>query len=166
MPSQSPFRCALARNHKWYYPIGQPVWSLPETREENAKRNHYCNRSSRIGRGKYWAPTYLNTERSPVSFTIIYDHYRKFPIIRKQAGTSSLAIMNHVKSIFPLPAHNRQWATIQLPRVRQLKETYGIEHVTSSSLFLQSNGFAERMVQTVKNTLRRKSRGSIHWNTV
>ena len=37
MPSQSSFRCVLARNHKWHYPLCQPVWSLPETPEENVK---------------------------------------------------------------------------------------------------------------------------------
>ena len=37
MASQSPFRCVLARNHKWRYPICHPACSLPETQEEDAK---------------------------------------------------------------------------------------------------------------------------------
>ena len=51
---------------------------------------------------------------------LLYDDYNKFPIIRTPAGNSSIAIMNHMESIFPLPAHNRPWATIKLPRVSPL----------------------------------------------
>ena len=33
--------------------------------------------------------------------------------------------------------------------------TYGVEHITSSPMYPQSNGSAERMVQTVENILRK-----------
>ena len=66
MPSQSPFHCVLARNHKWHHPVCQPMWSLPETPEENAKET--LMQSCDVGRGKYWVPTYSATES--VSITI------------------------------------------------------------------------------------------------
>ena len=54
-------------------------------------------------------------------YLLLSDYYSKFPIIRKLAGTSSLAIINHMKNFCrtwnPLSAHNGQWATVQLPRV-------------------------------------------------
>ena len=69
-----------------------------------------------------------------------------------------------MKSIFPLPAHNKDnGLQYNCREFRQFKEEYGIEHITSSSLYSQSNGFAERMVQTVKNTLRWKRGGPIPW---
>lgn len=33
--------------------------------------------------------------------------------------------------------------------------TYGIDHITSSPLYPQCNGFAERMVQSVENILKK-----------
>ena len=43
-----------------------------------------------------------------------------------------------------------------MPRVSPVyTEAYCIQHITSSPLYPQSTGFAERMVQTVKNTLRK-----------
>ena len=93
-------------------------------------------------------------------YLLLSDHYSKFPIIRKLTGTSSLAIVNHMKSIFSEHGIPSQLITDNGPQYdsrefRQFTESYGIEHITSSPLYPQSNGFAERMVQTVKNTLRK-----------
>ena len=53
---------------------------------------------------------------------------------------------------------------------RQFTEAYAIEHITSSPLYPQSSGFAERMVQTVKNTLRKCDEEGedpyLNWNTI
>ena len=93
-------------------------------------------------------------------YLLLSDHYSKFPIIRKLTGTSSLAIVNHMKSIFSEHGIPSQLITDNGPQYdsrefRQFTESYGIEHITSSPLYPQSNGFAERTVQTVKNTLRK-----------
>ena len=73
----------------------------------------------------------------------------KFPIIRKLAGTSSLAIINHMKSIFAAHGIPSQFITDIGPQyncgeLRQFTEAYGIEHITSSPLYPQLNGFAEQ----------------------
>ena len=65
-----------------------------------------------------------------------------------------------MKSIFAEHGIPSQLITYNGPQYncrefRQFTETYGIEHTTSSPLYPQTNGFAERMVQTVKSTLRR-----------
>ena len=65
-----------------------------------------------------------------------------------------------MKSIFAEHGIPSQLITYNGPQYncrefRQFRETYGIEHTTSSPLYPQSNGFAERMVQTVKGTLRK-----------
>ena len=92
IPSQSPFSCALARNHKRHYLICQPGWSLPETPEEQTEPTRACRPWEIL------SSDLLEYRDHQSLFT--YDYYSKFPIIRKLAGTSSLAIINHVKSIF------------------------------------------------------------------
>ena len=43
----------------------------------------------------------------------------------------------------------------QSEKFRDFMQTYGVEHVTSSATYPQSNGSAERMVQTVENILKK-----------
>ena len=80
------------------------------------------------------------------------DHYSKFPIIRKLTGTSSIVIINHMKSILDKhripsklimnngPQHNC-WEFCQFT------ESLGKEHITSSPLYPQWNRFADRRAQ-------------------
>ena len=67
MSSQSPFCCVLAGNHKWRYPICQPVCSMQETPEENVKGTTAATRAA-IDRGKCGAPNYLNTEITSIYY--------------------------------------------------------------------------------------------------
>jgi len=69
--------------------------------------------------------------------------------------------MNHMKSIFAEHGILSHLLTDNGPQnncreFHQFTESYGVEHITSSPLYPQSNGFAERMVQPiVKDTLRK-----------
>ena len=84
---------------------------------------------------------------------LLSDCYSKLPINRKLTSTSSLAIRSHIfaEHSIPFQVITPEYKCLEF---RQFTELYGIKHITSFPLYPQSNGFAERMVQTVKNTLR------------
>ena len=85
----------------------------------------------------------------------ISDKYRKFLIVRKLTSTTSCAIINHLKSSFALHGIPERLTTGNAPKYASeefcdFMQTYEVEHVTSSPMYPQSNGSAERMVQTVE----------------
>ena len=91
-------------------------------------------------------------------YLLISDQFSKFPIIRKLSSTNSPAIISHPKSIFAEHGIPAQLVTDNGPQYssqdfKNFTTSYGIEHITSSPLYPQSNGFSERMVQTIKNIL-------------
>ncbi|PFX13349.1 Uncharacterized protein K02A2.6 [Stylophora pistillata] len=93
-------------------------------------------------------------------YLLISDKYSKFPIVRKLTNTTSRAIINHLKSIFAEHGIPECLTTDNGPQYASQEfcdfmETYGVEHVTSSPMYPQSNGSAERMVQTVENILKK-----------
>jgi hypothetical protein len=95
-------------------------------------------------------------------YLLISDKYSKFPIVRKLTSTTSRAIINHLKSIFAEHGIPERLTTDNGPQYASQEfsdfmENYGVEHVTSSPMYPQSNGSAKRMVQTVKNILKKCS---------
>ena len=91
-------------------------------------------------------------------YLLISDQFRKFPIIRKLSSTNSPAIISQLKSIVAEHRIPAQLVTDNGPQhsaqdFKNFTTSYGIEHITSSPLYPQSNGFSERMVQTIKNVL-------------
>ena len=94
------------------------------------------------------------------TYLLISDQYSKFPVVRPLTGTTSAAIINHLKSIFSEYGIPSRLMTDNGPQYnckefKSFTATYGIDHVTSSPLYPQSNGFAERTVQTVENILKK-----------
>ena len=90
-------------------------------------------------------------------YLLISDKYSKFLIVRKLISTTSCAIINHLKSTFPLHGIPERLTTDNGPQYaseefRDFMQTYVVEHVTSSPMYPQSNDSAARMVQTVENT--------------
>ena len=81
--------------------------------------------------------------------------------MRKLNSTTSAAIINHLKSILAengipetlISDNGLQYSSQEFAAFASSKA--GIDHVTSSPLYPQSNGFVERSVQTVKNLLRK-----------
>ncbi len=94
-------------------------------------------------------------------YLIVADYYSKYPIIRKLSSTTSAAIINHLKSIFAehgIP--ESLYLTMALnTAARNLQRSVtvleAINHITSSPVYPKSNRSIERMVQTVKNLLRK-----------
>lgn len=81
-------------------------------------------------------------------------------MIRKLNSTTSSAIIYHLKSIFAEHGIPEELVTDNGPQYSSSEfatfcSQWGIKHTTSSPLYPQSNGFSERMVQTVKNLLKK-----------
>ena len=71
------------------------------------------------------------------------------------SSTTSTAIISALKSVFSqhsIPEIVRSDNGPQYPST-DFAESYGFQHITSSPYFPQSNGQAERMVQTAKHLL-------------
>ena len=93
-------------------------------------------------------------------YLIVVDYYSKFPIIRRipKGNSTSQTIITYLKQIFSehgIPSKfisdNGSQYSSQL--FKSFAHSWGFQHVTSSPIFPQSNGMAERYVQTVKNTV-------------
>ena len=98
-------------------------------------------------------------------YLLVADYYRKFPVLSKLSSTTSHAVINNLKSIFAENGIPEIIVTDNGPQnssyeFNKFCVEWGIEHVTSSLLFPQSNGFSERMVQTVKNLLKKSDAAS------
>ena len=93
-------------------------------------------------------------------YLLVTDYYSKYPIVRKLNSSTSAAVINHLKSVFaehgiaetPVSDNGLQYSS---PQFAAFCKQWGIDHVRSSPLYPQSNGFIERSVQTVKNHLRK-----------
>ena len=80
--------------------------------------------------------------------------------IAKLSGESSANVIKHLKSIFARHGIPQEMVTDNGPQYSsrefsKFAETYGFIHTTSSPKFPQSNGEAERGVQTIKNLLKK-----------
>ena len=93
-------------------------------------------------------------------YLFVADYFSKFPVIRKLSTTTSSAIIHHLRSIFAEHGIPVELVTDNGPQYsshefKKFCSEWGITHTTSSPLYPQSNGFSERMVQTVKNLLKK-----------
>ena len=93
-------------------------------------------------------------------YLLLTDQYSRFPIIRRLTSTTSSAIISNLKSIFAEHGIPLQLVTDNDPQYSSAEfdgfmTTYGVEHITTSPMYPQSNGSAERMVQTVDSILKK-----------
>ena len=136
---------------------------LARNNKSESRRYHYRNQSCLLDLGKDWVLTYSNTEVNSICYYLTI--MARLCIIRKLTGTSSLAIINHGIPSQLITGNGSQYNCLEFC---QFAKAYGTEHITSSLLDPQSNGFEERVVQTVKNTLcssmLRKEK-TLPWNT-
>jgi len=99
-----------------------------------------------------------------ITYLLIGDYYSKFPVVRKLNNTSTSLVIEHLKQIFSeqgIPSkiisdNGPQYAAEEF---KMFCKKWNIEHVTSSPLYPQSNGYIERTVQTVKNILKKARQG-------
>ncbi|XP_046573508.1 uncharacterized protein K02A2.6-like [Haliotis rubra] len=93
-------------------------------------------------------------------YLLISDYYSKFPVCRKLDSTTATIVIQHMKSVFAEYGIPEILITDNGPQFScrefaTLFTQWGVKHVTSSPTYAQSNGHIERMVQTVKNTLKK-----------
>ncbi|XP_037794447.1 uncharacterized protein K02A2.6-like [Penaeus monodon] len=99
-------------------------------------------------------------------YLIVADYYSKFPIIRKMPiHVTSTAVIKALKNLFSeygVPErvysdNGRQYSSKEFVK---FASNWEFEHITSSPHYPQSNGFIERTVQTVKNTIDKAKRSN------
>ncbi|XP_060085463.1 uncharacterized protein K02A2.6-like [Ylistrum balloti] len=89
---------------------------------------------------------------------LVVDYFSRYIEISKLMGTTSHIVVDHLKSIFarhgiPEIVRSDNGPQYCSDVFRQFSAEYEFEHVTSSPRYAQSNGEAERAVQTVKRLL-------------
>ncbi|XP_063607727.1 uncharacterized protein LOC134782233 [Penaeus indicus] len=99
------------------------------------------------------------------NYLIIAD-YSKFPVIRKMPmHVTSTAVIKGLKNLFSeygvlekvYSDNGRQYSSEEFAT---FASNWEFEHITSSSHYPQSNGFIERIYQTVKNTIDKARRSN------
>ncbi|XP_035799241.2 uncharacterized protein K02A2.6-like [Amphiprion ocellaris] len=93
-------------------------------------------------------------------FLLCVDYFSKYPELMKLKDTNSRSVIVSMKSIFArhgipdvvISDNGPQYASAEF---QDFAESWEFKHVTSSPTHAQSNGQAERTVQTVKNLLKK-----------
>ena len=93
-------------------------------------------------------------------YLLVGDYFSKFPVVRKFSTTTSSATIHHLRSIVAEHGIPEELVTDNGPQYsshefKKFCSEWGIRHTTSSTLYPKSNGFSERMIQTVKNLLKK-----------
>ena len=92
--------------------------------------------------------------------TLSADRYSKWVELNLLENMTSKNVIKHLKSQFsrygiPDQFYSDNQSTFVSTEFRNFAKEYGFDCVTSSATFSQSNGLAERAVQTVKNLMKK-----------
>ena len=92
-------------------------------------------------------------------YLLVVDYFSKFPFVFELHDKTASSVIGSLKSLYSIHgvpvtlfADNMPFASQQM---QNFAATWGFEIVTSSPDFPQSNGQAERSIQTVKNLFRK-----------
>jgi transposase InsO family protein len=99
-------------------------------------------------------------EYNKLPYLLVVDYYSRYIEIAKLSSTTSANVINHIKSIFsrhgiPESVMSDNGPQFSAQIFKDFADSYGFRHITSSPHYPQSNGEAERAVQTVKNLLKK-----------
>ena len=94
-----------------------------------------------------------------VNYVVIVDYFSRYPEVIKLRSTTSNTVIDAVKAVFsrhgiPESVRSDNGPQFSSHEFAKFAASYGFKHTTSSPYFPQSNGLAERTVQTVKNILK------------
>ena len=95
-------------------------------------------------------------------YLLVIDYFSRYVEVVKLTSTTSKDIIERMKSLFArhgipelvVSDNGPQYSSAEFAKFSQL---YGFTHMTSSPKYAQSNGEAERAVQTIKNLLKKAS---------
>jgi transposase InsO family protein len=93
-------------------------------------------------------------------YLLVIDYFSRYIEIAKLFNTSSRSVINHLKSIFARHEIPECFMSDGGPQYvsfafKQFAQSYGFQHIVSSPRYAQSNGLAERGVQTIKMILKK-----------
>ena len=91
-------------------------------------------------------------------YIVMVDYFSRYPEVIQLSSTTSSAIVAAMKTIFlrhgiPKTLVSDNGPQLTSSEMKQFATNYGFQHVTTSPYHPQSNGFVERMVQTVKKLI-------------
>ncbi|KAL5503067.1 hypothetical protein EMCRGX_G009958, partial [Ephydatia muelleri] len=94
-----------------------------------------------------------------VNYVVIVDYFSRYPEVIKLRSTTSNTVIDAVKAVFsrhgiPESVRSDNGPQFSSHEFAKFAASYGFKHTTNSPYFPQSNGLAERTVQTVKNILK------------
>ena len=97
-------------------------------------------------------------ELKGANYLLVADYYSRFVEVQKLTTITSSNIITQLKAIFARFGIPAAMVTDNGPQfdsyeMKEFAQVYDFQHTTTSPYFLQSNGFAERMVKTVKKLL-------------
>ena len=92
------------------------------------------------------------------NYLLVADYYSRFVEVQKLTTTTSSNIITQLKAIFARFGIPDIMVTDNGPQfdsheMKEFAQSYEFQHTTTSPYFPQSNGFAERMVKTMKKLL-------------
>ena len=95
-----------------------------------------------------------------VKYLLVADYLSRYPEVIKLTSTTGPSIVTALRAIFSRHGILEVLRTDNGPQyaaqeMAEFARQYGFQHVTSSPRYPQSNGFAERMVKTVKRLLKK-----------
>ena len=102
-----------------------------------------------------------HTELEGEENLLVVDHYSKFPFVRAMGRScTSKGAITYFRKLFGIHGISELLFTDNCPQFdsyafKQFAKQWSFVHTTSSPRYAQSNGFVERTVQTVKNTIRK-----------
>ena len=153
-------KCRLhARSSVWRLAIFQQVNDFVKRCQECVKdfTPHCEPQHSQTTFGKKVASDLFQLKGA--NYIIVVDYYSRYPEVIKLKTTTSTAIVEALKSIFsrhgvPETVVSENGTQFTSREITSFAKSCDFCHVTSSSLFPQSNGHAERVVNTLKKLLR------------
>lgn len=103
-------------------------------------------------------------------YLLVADVYSKYPIVRQlPQQTTSHAVIRLLKEIFSEQGTPERLMSDNGPQYNsamfvEFAKDWNFQHVTSSPRYPQSNGYIERQVQTVKNTMTKAKKDNMDIN--
>ena len=97
-------------------------------------------------------------------YLLVIDYFSRFPVVKQLQSLHSLSVIKHLKDIFteigiPQCIVSDGGTQFTSQEFQDFTRTWGIQHKVTSPTNAQSNGQAERFVQTIKNSLTKAMEG-------